>query len=47
VLEIAHFAACNEGKGDEVDEQFKIEHVVIRDNWLTLKDYELYFKKVD
>lgn len=30
-----------------MDEQFKIEHVVIRDSWLTVKDYELYFKKVE
>lgn len=30
-----------------MNEKFKIEHVIIRDDWLTVKDYEMFFKKVD
>lgn len=37
----------NVGITEGMNEEFKIEHVVIRDDWLTVKDYEMYFKKVD
>lgn len=47
VLQIAIFCRKNEGREEEINEQYKIEHVVIRDDWLTVRDYELYFKKVD
>ena len=29
------------------NETYKIENICIRDDWLTVKDYEMYFKKVD
>lgn len=47
VLKIAKFVKENIGKEDEIIEKFKIEHVIIKDNLMTLKDYEMFFKKVD
>lgn len=44
---IAQFTQLNLGRDEEVNEKFKIEHVIIRDDFLTIKDYEMYFKKVD
>lgn len=44
---IAQFTRINAGREEEMNEKFKIEHVVIRDDWLTIKDYEMFFKKVD
>ena len=47
VLKIAKFIKNNINKKDNTKDQFKIEQVIIRDDWLTIKDYEMYFKKVD
>jgi hypothetical protein len=44
---IAQFTQLNTGRDEEVNDKFKIEHVIIRDDFLTIKDYEMYFKKVD
>ena len=49
VKQIVKFVHENVGKDVEENknDQFKIENVVIRDDWLTIKDYDMYFKKID
>ena len=47
VLQIGKWISRNAGREEEINEQFKIEHVVIQDEWLTIKDYEVFFKKMD
>ena len=47
ILKIGQFAKASIGKETTVNEEYKIENVCIRDDWLTIKDYEMYFKKVD
>jgi len=39
VLRIAEFVRRSVGRKEGSNEEFKIEHVVIRDDWLTVKDY--------
>lgn len=36
---IAHFTQFNAGREEEVNDKFKIEHIIIRDDFLTIKDY--------
>ena len=47
VLRIGEFVRRNIDREGFVNEEYKIENVCIRDDWLTVKDYEMYFKKVD
>lgn len=32
---------------DQLEERFKIETLILKDTLLTIKDYEMYFKKVE
>jgi hypothetical protein len=47
ILSIAEFTKLNIGREEEMNDKYKIEHVIIRDEWLTIKDYEVFFKKID
>lgn len=39
IIMIAHFTQLNLGRDEEVNDKFKIEHVIVRDDFLTIKDY--------
>lgn len=47
IIRIGQFVKSNIGTQKTNNEEYKIENVCIRDDWLTIKDYEMYFKKVD
>ena len=47
ILKIGNFTKNNEGREEEINDQFKVEHVIIQDPNLSIKDYDVLFKKVD
>lgn len=47
ILRIAIFCQQNEGRQEYINEKFKVEHVIILDDSLNIKDYDVFFKKSD